>query len=149
MSALLGDFNFNELYEADNVLGPFFFIFFIGIAVFVVLNMIIAIISDAYEQAREELADAPPVDILDEIKMFLLTKLYRNYVGRKLVKLFCKASYKRIFDVQNKDLEADAHFHKLIDNTLRRSSLRRRPAVRVHRDGLHSREVEPQLNSMY
>jgi hypothetical protein len=107
MRSLLGDFRFQDLQDAHNVLGPFLFIVFVALAVFVVLNMLIAIISDAYEQAREELADAPPVDILDEIKMFLLTKLYRNYVGRKLVKLFCKASYKRIFDVQNKDLEAE------------------------------------------
>jgi hypothetical protein len=42
MSALLGDFNFNELNEADHMLGPFFFVFFIGLTVFIVLNMVSA-----------------------------------------------------------------------------------------------------------
>ena len=40
MSSLLGDFDFDQLYQADNLLGPFFFFFFIVLAVFVVLNMV-------------------------------------------------------------------------------------------------------------
>jgi hypothetical protein len=54
MRSLLGDFDFKELEDAHFVMGPVFFLIFVGLAVFVVLNMLIAIISDAYETCREE-----------------------------------------------------------------------------------------------
>lgn len=46
---LLGDFNADELMDSSHVLGPILFILFILIAYFVVLSMILAIISDAYD----------------------------------------------------------------------------------------------------
>jgi hypothetical protein len=81
LSALLGDFDFNELYEADNVLGPFYFIFFIGLAVFVVLNMVIAIISDAYSVCSEEMRKKQKVNLTKE--------LYHHIVEELLEKLPC------------------------------------------------------------
>jgi hypothetical protein len=107
MRSLLGDFNFQDLQDAHNILGPFLFIVFVALAVFVVLNMLIAIISDAYEHSREELADAPPVDILGEIKMFLLTMLSNSWCGKKIVKALCKSSHKRIIEAANKDNEIE------------------------------------------
>ncbi|GMH45685.1 hypothetical protein BSKO_13648 [Bryopsis sp. KO-2023] len=56
--ALLMDFNLQELREANLWLGPLFFGSFIILAVFVLLNMFIAIISDAYTETREELRQA-------------------------------------------------------------------------------------------
>jgi hypothetical protein len=41
-------------YEINYVIGPLFFIMFVGIAFLVVLNIIIAIVADAYVQANEE-----------------------------------------------------------------------------------------------
>jgi hypothetical protein len=67
LSALLGDFDFNKLYEADNILVPFYFIFFIGLAVFVVLNMVIAIISDAHSMCSEEMRSKPKVNLMQEL----------------------------------------------------------------------------------
>jgi hypothetical protein len=67
MCALLGDFDFDELYDADTILGPFFFIFFIGLAVFVVLNMVIAIISDAYSVCSERMRNKPKVNLTKEM----------------------------------------------------------------------------------
>jgi hypothetical protein len=75
MSALLGDFNFDELYEADSILGPFFFVFFISLAVFVVLNMVIAIISDAYTVCSEKMKLKPKVNLTVEIYGYFLHKI--------------------------------------------------------------------------
>lgn len=52
--AMLGDFDFNETYELHFIIGPLFFLMFVGIAFLVVLNIIIAIIADAYVEANEE-----------------------------------------------------------------------------------------------
>jgi len=51
--AMLGDFNFVEMYDVDAYIGPLFFVCFVGIAFLVVLNIIIAIIADAYMEANE------------------------------------------------------------------------------------------------
>ena len=52
--AMLGDFNFEEMYNVDVYIGPVFFICFVGIAFLVVLNIIIAIIADAYLEADSQ-----------------------------------------------------------------------------------------------
>jgi len=53
--ALLGDFAFEDLRVANPLLGPLMFFLFIGLSVFVLLNMFIAIISDAYNDTKEEI----------------------------------------------------------------------------------------------
>ena len=50
--SLLGDFEFEELQEAHGYMGPLLFVIFVVLAVFVVLNMLIAIISDAYSESQ-------------------------------------------------------------------------------------------------
>eukprot|EP01050_Picozoa_sp_SAG11_P028815 SAG11_NODE_7858_length_1087_cov_1.276316_1_plen_107_part_10 len=51
--ALLGDFDMELINRADmHGLGPGLFIFYVLLAVFVLLNMFIAILSEAYEAAR-------------------------------------------------------------------------------------------------
>jgi len=52
--AMLGDFDFNETYHLHFIIGPLFFFMFVGIAFLVVLNIIIAIIADAYVEANEQ-----------------------------------------------------------------------------------------------
>jgi hypothetical protein len=47
---LLGDFDFRELQDAHGYMGPLLFMLFIGIAVFVVLNMLIAIIAEVFNK---------------------------------------------------------------------------------------------------
>ena len=59
--ALLMDFSLQELRNANLWLGPLFFGSFIILAVFVLLNMFIAIISDAYSEVRRELERAKGV----------------------------------------------------------------------------------------
>jgi hypothetical protein len=72
MSSLLGDFNFSELYEADATLGPFFFVFYVLMAVFVVLNMVIAIISDAYSECSAKMKQKDEVNLAVEITDYLI-----------------------------------------------------------------------------
>jgi hypothetical protein len=57
LQALLGDFNFEELTTEDKLFGPFLFIAFISVAVFVILNVVIAIIGNAYDQTSRGLAE--------------------------------------------------------------------------------------------
>lgn len=56
--ALLGDFEFEPLREVAPFLGPLLFFLFIMLAVFVLLNMFIAIISDSFNETKEVLASA-------------------------------------------------------------------------------------------
>jgi len=59
MRSLLGDFDFERLQHANLYLGPILFIIFVVLAVFVILNMLIAIISDAYVEVEEDSGTAP------------------------------------------------------------------------------------------
>jgi hypothetical protein len=72
MSSLLGDIALSELYDADHLFGPFFFVFFVVMAVFVVLNMVIAIISDAYSVCASKMRNKPKVNILGEVTDYFL-----------------------------------------------------------------------------
>jgi polycystin 2 len=54
---ILGDFDFNSLEAANRVLGPMFFLTYVFIVFFVLLNMFIAIINDTYAEIKEELAN--------------------------------------------------------------------------------------------
>jgi len=51
--AMLGDFDFSETYRVNYIIGPLYFITFVGVAFLVVLNIIIAIIADAYVDANQ------------------------------------------------------------------------------------------------
>jgi hypothetical protein len=71
LKSLLGDFDFEELRDANPYVGPALFIVFVGLAVFVLLNMLIAIISDAYAEARKEISDEDDIDLLTLIFKYL------------------------------------------------------------------------------
>jgi hypothetical protein len=71
MRSLLGDFDFGQLRDADPWMGPFFFVLFVGLAIFVILNMLIAIISDSYSVCREEMQAKPKVDLVKEVREYV------------------------------------------------------------------------------
>ena len=71
MRSLLGDFSFDELRQADPYMGPLFFVMFVGLAIFVILNMLIAIISDSYSVCREEMQAKPKVDLVREVRQYV------------------------------------------------------------------------------
>ena len=52
--ALLGDFDLSRLYEVSPVMGPLLFFAFVFFFVFVLLNMLIAIITDAFSDTKTE-----------------------------------------------------------------------------------------------
>jgi hypothetical protein len=78
LKALLGDFEFDQLRQANPYAGPLFFIIFIVLSVFVVLNMLIAIISEAYQEAKEEAESRSHLD---------LPKMIREYFYSLLIKI--------------------------------------------------------------
>jgi hypothetical protein len=57
LQALLGDFDFDELTTEDKLFGPFLFLAFVTVAVFVILNVVIAIIGNAYDETLRTLSD--------------------------------------------------------------------------------------------
>ena len=71
---LLGDFAwYEDQTDSDMTIGPFFFLLFVCIAVLVVLNVLIAIVCDAYsdaKQVQEELKNEP-VNFTRELTTFL------------------------------------------------------------------------------
>ena len=75
LRSLLGDFDFAQLQESHAYMGPFFFICFVAIAVFIVLNMFIAIISNAYNDSFKMFKDAPRVNLVRELLMFVSDEL--------------------------------------------------------------------------
>ena len=84
--ALLGDADLSELREANWYAGPIFFFLYVCIQVFVVLNMVIAIISDAYAEAEELLKKKRDYNLIGELYTYITNKcLFKTpCCGRKL-----------------------------------------------------------------
>ena len=70
ITALLGDFNFEELRLAHYFLGPAYFYGFVFVGVFVTFNILIAIITDAYVETTEAIEN-------DEGKIQLGTEIVK------------------------------------------------------------------------
>jgi len=71
LRSLLGDFDFEEVRLAEPTVGPLFFVLFICLAVFVILNMLIAIVSDSYSTCREMMAQKKEVHIFEEMTLYI------------------------------------------------------------------------------
>ena len=54
LRALLGEFEYEEMQKTDAVVGPLLFLTFMLLVLFVLVNMFIAILSEAYEKAKIE-----------------------------------------------------------------------------------------------
>jgi hypothetical protein len=108
LRSLLGDFDFEELQEANRYMGTLLFILFEVLAVFVVLNMLIAIISEAYETCREEMKDYPPVNLRMELWQYFLSVITSWDCIYKLVKACCKKTYNQIHVTDQAAEEVDA-----------------------------------------
>lgn len=63
---LLGDFDFVTLRTNFPVLGPIYFMSFVFIGFFILLNMFMAIINDSYTQVKEEMANSQPEFMLSD-----------------------------------------------------------------------------------
>ena len=53
---LLGDFKFSELQQANCILGPTYFVLYVFFIFFILLNMFLAIINDAYSEVKAEMS---------------------------------------------------------------------------------------------
>jgi polycystin 2 len=53
---LLGDFQFDELQNANRVLGPAYFVLYVFFVFFILLNMFLAIINDAYAEVKADMS---------------------------------------------------------------------------------------------
>nr|CAH7743777.1 unnamed protein product [Callosobruchus chinensis] len=74
LRTILGDFNYDELERADRVLAPIYFLSYIFLVFFVLMNMFLAIINDTYNDVKTEIAITP-----DELQMteFLRDNFYK------------------------------------------------------------------------
>ncbi|XP_057670918.1 polycystin-2 isoform X2 [Diorhabda carinulata] len=59
LRAVLGDFNYEQISDANRILAPMYFISYIFLVFFVLLNMFLAIINDTYADVKTEIAIAP------------------------------------------------------------------------------------------
>ncbi|OQR93918.1 hypothetical protein THRCLA_08308 [Thraustotheca clavata] len=60
---LQGELDLNELHKSNRILGPIFFVVFVTFMFFVILNMFIVVISDAYIDAKGELQLMKDLDV--------------------------------------------------------------------------------------
>ncbi|XP_053317583.1 polycystin-2 isoform X2 [Spea bombifrons] len=66
---ILGDFDFVELEEANRVLGPIYFTSFVFFTFFILLNMFLAVINDAYSEVKTDMSQQKnEMEITDLIK---------------------------------------------------------------------------------
>lgn len=72
VTSLLGDFDFSSLRNMDSVMGPILFLMFVVLAIFVFMNMVIAIICDSYEEVSEEIVNLPSYNIAEDMLEFLM-----------------------------------------------------------------------------
>ncbi|VEN47220.1 unnamed protein product [Callosobruchus maculatus] len=96
LRTILGDFNYDELERADRVLAPIYFLSYIFLVFFVLMNMFLAIINDTYNDVKTEIAIAP-----DEMQM---TEFLRN----NLYKLLRKIGVKKNIDTTATKSEINA-----------------------------------------
>ncbi|XP_071952107.1 polycystin-2-like protein 1 isoform X1 [Antedon mediterranea] len=102
---ILGDFDFHELEAANRILGPLFFMSYVFVVFFVLLNMFLAIINDTYSEVKADIANQKSeFEITDYFK-----KGYEKMVG--------KLNFKRdkIADIQEALAHADHNADQHLD----------------------------------
>jgi hypothetical protein len=97
MRSLLGDFDFESLQFANYHMGPILFVLFVALAVFVVLNMLIAIISESYETSKEAMKDAPKVELLRDVADYIQFKTIRNKTVQKTLQKYLPGIADKLF----------------------------------------------------
>jgi len=66
---ILGDFNFHALERANSIFGPIYFISYVVLVFFILLNMFLAIINDTYSEVKADMAlQESDFEISDYIK---------------------------------------------------------------------------------
>jgi len=102
---ILGDFNFQELEEANRILGPIYFLLYVFFVFFVLLNMFLAIINDTYSEVKAELAN--------QKSEFEMTDYFKKGYDNMVHKLAFKRD--KIVDIQKAIHSADNNQDKQLD----------------------------------
>jgi len=113
---ILGDFNFHDLEKAHRQLGPIYFITYVFLVFFVLINMFLAIINDTYSEVKADIA-------LQESEFELADYIKRGY-DKVLKKLHLKKEH--ITDIQAAIQSADVNNDKFLDWDEWRNDLRMR-----------------------
>jgi hypothetical protein len=71
LKSLLGDFDLDELHRANYIMGPMMFALYVAVSVFVVLNVVIALVVDGYAEAKAELGRKSQVHLLHEMVRYV------------------------------------------------------------------------------
>nr|KAG5714652.1 hypothetical protein BaRGS_000140 [Batillaria attramentaria] len=101
---ILGDFDFQELQQANRVLGPIYFMLFVFFVFFVLINMFLAIINDTYSEVKSDMAAME-----DQYEM-------ADFFRMHFEKLLGKVSQRtKIIDAQKALMTADANKDKKVD----------------------------------
>ncbi|XP_041049746.1 polycystic kidney disease 2-like 2 protein [Carcharodon carcharias] len=82
---ILGDFDFHEIEEANQILGPIYFITFVFSLFFVLLNVFLAIINDTYSEVKDD-------KTLQEVD-FDIIDVFRKGYNNVLLKLNIKKPF--------------------------------------------------------
>ena len=79
---ILGDFDFHEMEQAHYIIGPAYFISYVFIVFFILLNMFLAIINDTYSLVKEELSNqGDDLQVTDYIMRKLGGRVYLVFQG--------------------------------------------------------------------
>lgn len=77
LKALLGDMNFDEMKIAQWFMAPLLTIVFLAVAVFIILQILLAIVLEAYEEVRQQTDKQPSIRLIDEFRLYLLDRIHR------------------------------------------------------------------------
>ncbi|TRY80961.1 hypothetical protein TCAL_09384 [Tigriopus californicus] len=75
---ILGDFDFNEMEQTERYLGPLYFIAYVMIVFFILINMFLAIINDTYTEVKAEIAARKTVYEIGDY----FARGYNNIIGQ-------------------------------------------------------------------
>lgn len=86
--SLLGDFDFLQLQELDSYMGPILFLVFVFLAIFVLMNMVIAIICDSYEETSEQMLHLPSHNVLEDLWEYIFEQKFVGAIPKKVIRFF-------------------------------------------------------------
>eukprot|EP00300_Choanocystis_sp_HF-7_P011897 c17658_g1_i1.p1 GENE.c17658_g1_i1~~c17658_g1_i1.p1 ORF type:complete len:710 (-),score=173.25 c17658_g1_i1:21-2150(-) len=102
---LLGDFDFAPMKRSNRLMGPLYFVFFVVLVVFILLNMFLAILDEAFGDVQDEHKRhaAANISIVDVVRGWLRRK--RSAVSKIRLRLAAAAETEAV--IQAADMNAD------------------------------------------
>ncbi|CAH0550022.1 unnamed protein product [Brassicogethes aeneus] len=129
LKAVLSDFNYEQIEDADYIMAPIFFTLFMIIVFFILLNMLLAIINDSYSLVLEEQSQSKQeMLMLDFLKPKILRMLKFMKINFKIRETKSLSDYDKTVDQITEifkkchfsDVEIDMFFKRYnIDDTSR------------------------------